>query len=226
MVQARRKTPAKTRAAKRSGNTVQGVALLVLGVVIGFLGATLWQGMQAQHNGVGAGIRKMVEPSQQAPIVPAPPAESLLQPTVQQTNYDFYTVLPEIEVVVPEPVIEDTAENTAEKASGQASEQGSEPAPGVEAEPVSPSARPVADNSVYMLQAGSYALQAEAESLKAKLALSGLVSSIQKISIQGRGDFYRVRLGPFKRYADMVAVDQQLSRQDVKALRLKLSGPG
>ena len=222
MVQARRKTPAKTRAAKRSGNTVQGVALLVLGVVIGFLGATLWQGMQAQHNGVGAGIRKMVEPSQQAPIAPAPPAESLPQPTAQPPNYDFYTVLPEIEVVVPAPVIEDTAE----KASEQASEQGSEPAPGVAAEPVSPSARPVADNSVYMLQAGSYALQADAERLKAELALNGLVSGIQKVSIQGRGDFYRVRLGPFKRYADMVAVDQQLSRQDVKALRLKLSGPG
>ncbi|MDD9875521.1 MAG: SPOR domain-containing protein, partial [Gammaproteobacteria bacterium] len=42
------------------------------------------------------------------------------------------------------------------------------------------------------------------------------------MGIQGRGDFYRVRLGPFPTYQAMVKADEQLGRAGIKALRLKM----
>jgi len=77
-----------------------------------------------------------------------------------------------------------------------------------------------------MLQAGSYQRESEAERLKANLALQGMVSKIQKVSIQGKGDFFRVRLGPYPSHQAMAEADKQLSRAGIKALRLKISSSG
>jgi len=73
-----------------------------------------------------------------------------------------------------------------------------------------------------MLQAGSYRAVADAERLRANLGLRGLKSQIQKVTIGERGDFYRVRLGPFATYQAMEEVHRQLGRAGVKALRLKM----
>ena len=51
--------------------------------------------------------------------------------------------------------------------------------------------------TTYILQAASYKSFKDADMLKAKLALNGLSSRIEKISVEGKGDFYRVRLGPY-----------------------------
>ncbi|MYJ51898.1 MAG: SPOR domain-containing protein, partial [Gammaproteobacteria bacterium] len=75
----------------------------------------------------------------------------------------------------------------------------------------------------YVLQAGSYRREADAERLRARLALLGLGSYIQKVTIQDRGDFYRVRLGPFSDYEDMVKADGTLGGEGIKPLRLKVS---
>ena len=49
-----------------------------------------------------------------------------------------------------------------------------------------------------ILQAGSFPNVNDAENLKAKLALLGVESSIQTATIQDKGVWYRVRLGPYK----------------------------
>ncbi len=49
-----------------------------------------------------------------------------------------------------------------------------------------------------ILQAGSFSSVDDAEKLKAKLALLGLVASIQTATIPDKGVWYRVRLGPYK----------------------------
>ena len=51
-------------------------------------------------------------------------------------------------------------------------------------------------------------------------------SQIQKVTIEGRGDFYRVRLGPYDSYDKMVSADQKLYAQGHKTLRLKMSKDG
>ena len=121
-------------------------------------------------------------------------------------------MLPEIEVVAPPTPTDEVAAETRKKLDdGESDARGA--------------ARDAAatDGGAYMLQAASYQQRAEADRLKATLALNGMVSAIQKVSIQGRGDFYRVRLGPYSTYAAMVQAEQQLSRAGIKALRLKVS---
>jgi len=214
MAQARRK---KTTAKKRksfSHVSSHGIGMLLAGAVIGSLGTIMWQGLQSRDSDVGSGIRQMIENSreqsiQQAEVDPSP--EVVPQP--QQTNYDFFTVLPEIEVVVSED-----EESAAQAKPVVAAAKESDVKQAVEP--------PKQSNSAYMLQAGSFNRSADAERQKATLALIGLSSVIQKITIHGRGDFYRVRLGPFVNHGKMLEVDERLQQEGIKALRLKVSKAG
>jgi cell division protein FtsN len=49
----------------------------------------------------------------------------------------------------------------------------------------------------YYLQAASFVSEADADKLKARLALAGLEASIQPVNIPDKGMRYRVRLGPY-----------------------------
>jgi len=206
-----------------------GLGMLAAGIVIGSLGTVLWQGTQSSDSEVGSGIRQMIESSkQQSQIATVARPDPTVVPEPQSTNYDFFTVLPEIEVVVsedegavvPPPVVKKKPVENAQTTSAP-QENDEQNAPAVVAERVA-----VKDTSSYMLQAGSYNQSGDAERQRAKLALLGLTSSIQKVTIQGRGDFFRVRLGPYENHARMVDVDSRLKAEGIQALRLKISRSG
>lgn len=109
--------------------------------------------------------------------------------------FDFYTVLPEYETVVDEKqFIHD----------------------------VKKPARPQEKDSTYILQAASYSSFKDADKLKAKLALNGLSSRIEKISVEGKGQFYRVRLGPYSSTATKKDVVKRLGALGIKPLHLKV----
>ena len=185
--------------------------MLLAGVVIGSLGTTLWQGYQSRESDVGSGIRQMIENSRQKADLQersAPTPE--VTPEPQSTTYDFFTVLPEIEVVV-------TADEEPDANAAAQTEKSDDQEQKTEAEATTQS------KSAYMLQAGSFNSETDAERQKASLALLGLSSTIQKITIQGRGDFYRVRLGPYVNHQKMVETDERLKQEGIKALRLKVS---
>lgn len=55
------------------------------------------------------------------------------------------------------------------------------------------------------LQAGSFANAADAENLKASLAMKGLETSVQTATIPGRGEVHRVRVGPFQSEQEMTS---------------------
>ena len=66
----------------------------------------------------------------------------------------------------------------------------------------------------------------EADQLKSALAISGLAAQIQKVSIEGRGDYYRVRLGPFSKIEELDSATQQLQQIGLKPIRLKVKKEG
>ncbi|NKB76806.1 MAG: hypothetical protein GKR96_07080 [Gammaproteobacteria bacterium] len=213
----------------------QSVGILFMGMIIGSLSTILWQGMNSADDGVGAGIRQMIETSRTEDQRQAELSiEEIQQPEPQETDYDFYTVLPEMEVVVLEdqaPTHHIDGSNAPDEQSPKSltSESGKEISHSDSATESTTelSTQPLKPNrSMYMLQAGSYRVSTEAERLRANLAIKGLVSTIQKVSIQGKGDFYRVRLGPYPNYESMVVVDEVLIRQGIKPLRLKISQNG
>ena len=54
-----------------------------------------------------------------------------------------------------------------------------------------------------ILQAGSFSNAEDAENLKAKLALLGVVANVQSATIPEKGVWYRVRLGPYNTADEM-----------------------
>lgn len=217
MAQARRKT-AKRGGPGRPGRSWSGFGMLLAGVVIGALA------MQLMHSGVVQRFAGDFAPApfaSRAPAADATPAEqteaAAAEPDKPVTDFTFFTVLPGIEVLAPAP----PAAETKPAPDAPAADTADAPA---DARPatVRDATPPAAPASQFMLQAGSYRTVADADRLKATLALNGMVSEIQKVTIQGRGDFYRVRLGPFATYQAMVEVDRQLGRAGIKALRLRM----
>jgi cell division protein FtsN len=113
-----------------------------------------------------------------------------------KSKFDFYTILPETETVLPER----GKKEPQKTAKAEKSEEGVN----------------------YILQAASFNNYNDADQLKAKLALQGLPATIQKVSIDGKGEYHRVRVGPYEKLDDLDAASQQLSRMGIKAMRLKV----
>lgn len=62
---------------------------------------------------------------------------------------------------------------------------------------------PAESVTTYFLQEGAYTNTDDAEKVKAKLALLGMMANVQPANIPDKGVWYRVRLGPYKNSADM-----------------------
>lgn len=79
-------------------------------------------------------------------------------------------------------------------------------------------------NVSYVLQVGSFSEYSDADTLKARLAFSGLVAHIQKINVPNKGTFHRVRLGPYSDPLKLDKAHRKLKKLNIPALRLKVKG--
>jgi cell division protein FtsN len=78
-----------------------------------------------------------------------------------------------------------------------------------------------APTSAYFLQEGAYTTMDDAEKVKAKLALLGMVASIQPANIPDKGLWYRVRLGPYKNSTEMNEALASLKLNGLNAAPIK-----
>ncbi len=67
------------------------------------------------------------------------------------------------------------------------------------------------------LQAGAFSNAADAENLKASLAMKGLETSVQTVTIPGRGEMHRVRVGPFQNEQEMTSARGMLKLNGLDA---------
>ena len=102
-------------------------------------------------------------------------------------QFDFYTILPDKEVVVPEYEIKTRAR---EERVGKAKE------------------------AHYIMQAGSFKTAKEADKLRDKLASMGIESKVQKGKV-GSVNWYRVKLGPFAQADSISAIRSRLRQNNV-----------
>lgn len=110
-----------------------------------------------------------------------------------ETQYDFYDVLPNFEVVVPE------AGNDAKGAGGAIDTPGS-----------------------YVLQAGSYRNFADADRVRAQLALLGIESRIQKASVGQDNDvWHRVIIGPIANLSKLEETRRKLREAQIDVMVTK-----
>lgn len=119
-------------------------------------------------------------PGARDPIVTAPlghdePPIAEPESPARSRNFEFFTVLPEIEVVVPTREIEERAREAAA-------------APAAET--------PATASGPYLLQVGSFRSADDAEGLRAQLTLLGMSARIQTVTVDNN-TWHRVRVGPF-----------------------------
>jgi len=134
-----------------------------------------------------AGVEKQKKKSQQG--TPKP-------------RFDFYTILPEMEVVVPDPVDETDAKSVAVAKTQEPSNK-----------------RPTGTEG-YMLQMGSFRKLADADRLKASLALVGIQAEIQRVNIKGGDVYHRVRSGPYDR-VQVNRLRNKLKQNKISSLVIK-----
>ena len=79
-----------------------------------------------------------------------------------------------------------------------------------------------AAKDVYFVQAGAFQNPADADNLKARLALIGLVSSVEPASLPDRGTWYRVRLGPYSQLEEINRVRSTLAQNGVEASLVRI----
>ena len=191
MAQAR-KSMAKTRNSKKM--PLPGWIWLTTGLLIGLFVAFLVylkDNFQTTPTTASASTStktdaREVRKNKQADELPPPPT---------RTRFDFYTILPEMEVAVPDEDIDaqTTKPNTAAKKPG-----------------------------TYILQAGAFKKAEQAERMKASLALIGIEASVQTVTVDNKQTWHRVRIGPYRDLQQLNQVRNRLRENKINAILLRI----
>ncbi|MCW8926353.1 MAG: SPOR domain-containing protein [Xanthomonadales bacterium] len=113
----------------------------------------------------------------------------------EKQRFDFFRVLPEMEVVIPEQELSRRAEPLADTGVGDTLES-------------------------FVLQAGSFRNAADAEQMKARLALLGSIATIHTVTVNGE-TWHRVRIGPFEGARKADEMRRLLDDNNIDTLILK-----
>ncbi|WP_018230951.1 SPOR domain-containing protein [Methyloversatilis universalis] len=193
------KAPQKKASPRNNrGGTVVGIFIgLVLGVVLS--AGVMWYihgsslPLQVRENAPAPGHA----PAQPAALPGKPGDKAAVPAPAEAKRFDFYDLLP-----------------------GNAQTPGSDkPAAEAAPAPAPAAAAPAADTPAakLILQAGAFSSEEEADNLRARLALIGLESGVQKVTVAGKGTLYRVRLGPFASAEDMQRTRAELAQNGIEA---------
>ena len=144
--------------------------------------------------------------------------EAAKKPAPPKKSFDFYSVLPEMEVVIPDAEL--TAKARAEQQRQQAAMAQSQTA---NANAAAATAATPSDSGRYVLLAGSYGDPKAADEAKAKLAMLGVVAKVQSITINGK-TWNRVMVGPYANASDTETAKKSLADNGVKAIPMKEAG--
>jgi cell division protein FtsN len=127
------------------------------------------------------------------------PASATPEPDVveKEKRFTFYDLLPAAEFVVPEK------------------------APSAAEENVQPAAA-IVEPGTYVLQAGSFSTDTDADRRRAELALQGIESHIQRVTVNDR-EYYRVYVGPTNDLDELNLLRSRLRAAKIDVLRIRLS---
>ena len=132
------------------------------------------------------------EPQRVAPGAADPTAAGTGQ---APEKYDFYEMLPNFEVVVPEKDKEVKRDL--------------------------PATARIERPGVYVLQAGSYRNQSDADRVRAQLALQGIDAKVQRVAVDA-DVWHRVRIGPVTRLEELNKLRKQLQAAEIDALVIRV----
>ena len=189
---------AKTSNREKKPGQLPGWIWMLGGLAIGLFVAFLVYLNNSQHPSQKNALAKVLEKTLQdvrevkKQQVEAPPPAKEALAEKPKPSFDFYYILPELEVAVPEQELA-----TQSKQANHADQ-----------------------NIEYILQAGSFRQLEQADQLKAKLALQGIESNIQTVNINS-DTWHRVRIGPIRNMSNLEQTRMRLRENGISAIVVK-----
>ncbi len=131
-----------------------------------------------------------------APDMPADEQPVAQQPPAEESGnrFTFYEDLPNFEVIIPEEEPDVSRDVVVEA---------------------------IVKPGLYALQAGSFTALADADRRRAELALQGVESRIQRVSIDDK-TYHRVRIGPINDLDELNQIRNRLRQAKIDVLRIRL----
>ena len=188
---------AARRRSRSRAKGAPGWVWMLFGLGLGLTVAVLVYLDGQQPAGPPVAVTVTAPPPAETPVPTAPASTSADTGEGDGMQFEFYDMLPRFEVVLPEtelearPDVPDTTEPVLE-------------APGR-----------------YVLQAGSFRAEADAEGRRASLALLGIESSIQRVTID-TDEYHRVRIGPTSDLDSLNGIRTRLWDAEIEVLLIKL----
>lgn len=185
---------------KRTASATPGWVWLLIGLLPGlFIALMIYLGGYTTNGKPGANTALPVTPEKSQTDARAvrktPESEPLPEPVAAKPRFDFYTILPEMEVVIPEKEVSGkTVEGVAQ----------------------------VEKAGTYVLQAGSFKNFQEADRLKASLVLLGIDANIQTVTVNNKDTWHRVHIGPYKELTELNKIRARLKQNNIDTVLLKL----
>jgi cell division protein FtsN len=197
MAQGKRTTRGASRAPQKQG--VPASVLLGVGFIAGVICSVL---VFQMGNDSSPAVATVAKPA------PATKKKAEEKPVTTSTKFDFFTLLPEREVIVPD-------EASAAKAVA------SKPAPDNKPQPQKPA---LPDGEKYILQAGSFRQSADADRRRAQILLLGLDAKVE--AVEANGDrWHRVYVGPFTSHNTLSDARAKLIDESIDTLVVRQKKP-
>lgn len=176
--------------------------MLITALIISFVVFLFYLRSKGDKQATTQQVTQIIPASKQASAQPVKNAgataekKTEVKPEPEVPQFDFYTILPEKEVIVPDHEI-DT--RSREERLGQAKE------------------------TKYILQAGSFKDFKEADLLRAKLALMGIESRIEKAKV-GSVTWHRIKMGPFSHMSSASIIRSRLRNNGIDVVVTEIKG--
>jgi cell division protein FtsN len=176
---------------KQGGGTLLG---LFIGLVVGVVAAAgvVWYLNKTPLPFQAKSGKPAAEKNSEArpaavPVVPEPLPGKPGDKVQEKPRFEFYKILPGAEEPVPQAA--------------------PKPAP----------AAPAPAGEALFLQAGAFQKPADADNLKARLALMGVEASVQQVTLPEKGVMHRVRIGPYANPDEMAKARTLLAQNGIQA---------
>lgn len=181
----------KTKRARRSGFSGWSGLLVGLAIGLGMAGILYWKDHRP-NPAVAAPAKAAKGKSRTVGSQKSAGAEASVATPAK--SYDFYKMLPSFEVVVPKKT--------------------KDVRPDIH---LAPESRP----GTYILQAGSYKNFADADRVRAQLALQGIESKVQKVSVDN-DTWHRIRIGPVSNLQELNRMRDILRKANIDVLVIRV----
>jgi len=176
------------------GSLLLGILIgLILGLAIALAVAWYINKVPSPFLGRQPPASKSEPPKAAAGVPPAKRDELPAKSAETKPRFDFYKILPGNEEPATDQQLREAQKGSAAKTK-----------------------------EAFFLQAGAFQNGADADNLKARLALLGIEAAVQTISLPDKGVWYRVRVGPYTSVEELTRTRDTLKQNGVNTSLIKV----